>query len=415
MTPERRVGLDRDAGGDDPEENAVCYLQILLADELPGVGPRRDSARTWTRGATASAWAARAPGSKAMRDDARIWLAGSGVIDGRQPTDRRPAMLNCHRLVTRVAIAATRAYLSACSAHHVRHCQRSRACRSAQVFRTRNARHAGIYVRSRTAKRRRERRAHRCATSPAAPARRPARRHVLVRRLLAERQQVATTASSAPRWPSVASSPCCRTIGSIPSVKFPDVPRRRRARRRRGCSNTRRNSAAIRDAVVLMGHSAGAHIAAYLALNRDFLAKRGAQARMDRRARRALGPLRARAQHARAARDLRRALERVGLAACSFRRLAGAADVPGARPRATAVVSVEQTEKLRDALEAQRVRVEAELYPGTRPRRHGGAFSQRPRAEARRRFDQAVAFLDSLTSIDRRPSRIDPSQSPARW
>ncbi len=41
MTPERRAGLDRDAGGDDPEESAVCYLQILLADALPGVGRER--------------------------------------------------------------------------------------------------------------------------------------------------------------------------------------------------------------------------------------------------------------------------------------------------------------------------------------------------------------------------------------
>ena len=32
MSPERRVVLDRDAGGDDAEEGAVCYLQILMAD-----------------------------------------------------------------------------------------------------------------------------------------------------------------------------------------------------------------------------------------------------------------------------------------------------------------------------------------------------------------------------------------------
>src|ERR1700691_2863204 len=38
MTPERRAGLDRDAGGDDLEEQAVCYLQILLADKVPGAG-----------------------------------------------------------------------------------------------------------------------------------------------------------------------------------------------------------------------------------------------------------------------------------------------------------------------------------------------------------------------------------------
>jgi hypothetical protein len=41
MTPERRSGLDRDAGGDDAEESAVCYLQILLAGALPGVGRDR--------------------------------------------------------------------------------------------------------------------------------------------------------------------------------------------------------------------------------------------------------------------------------------------------------------------------------------------------------------------------------------
>ena len=35
MTPERRAGLDTDAGGDDAEESAVCYLQILLAESLP--------------------------------------------------------------------------------------------------------------------------------------------------------------------------------------------------------------------------------------------------------------------------------------------------------------------------------------------------------------------------------------------
>ncbi len=41
MDEERRSGLDRDAGGDDLEEAAVCYLQILLADEISGVGSER--------------------------------------------------------------------------------------------------------------------------------------------------------------------------------------------------------------------------------------------------------------------------------------------------------------------------------------------------------------------------------------
>jgi hypothetical protein len=79
MTPERRAGLDRDAGGDDPEESAVCYLQILLADALPGVGRDRlmkdmddwgysfrlGSTRAWFEGDAA---------------DARQWLRTHGVI-----------------------------------------------------------------------------------------------------------------------------------------------------------------------------------------------------------------------------------------------------------------------------------------------------------------------------------------------
>jgi len=38
---EGRWPLDTDAGGDYAEEDAVCYLQILLAEELPGVGSER--------------------------------------------------------------------------------------------------------------------------------------------------------------------------------------------------------------------------------------------------------------------------------------------------------------------------------------------------------------------------------------
>ncbi|MDT0496814.1 hypothetical protein RM530_05475 [Algiphilus sp. W345] len=36
MDASRRKALDTDAGGDDLEESAVCYLQCLLADRLPG-------------------------------------------------------------------------------------------------------------------------------------------------------------------------------------------------------------------------------------------------------------------------------------------------------------------------------------------------------------------------------------------
>ena len=35
MSADRRQGLHTNAGGDYDEENAVCYLQILLAEQLP--------------------------------------------------------------------------------------------------------------------------------------------------------------------------------------------------------------------------------------------------------------------------------------------------------------------------------------------------------------------------------------------
>ena len=41
MTAKRRAALERNAGGSDLEEAAVCYLQVLLADHLPGSGRER--------------------------------------------------------------------------------------------------------------------------------------------------------------------------------------------------------------------------------------------------------------------------------------------------------------------------------------------------------------------------------------
>lgn len=41
MTEARRAGLDRDAGGDDLEEAAVCYMQVVLAGMMAGVGRDR--------------------------------------------------------------------------------------------------------------------------------------------------------------------------------------------------------------------------------------------------------------------------------------------------------------------------------------------------------------------------------------
>ena len=41
MTGERRDDVDRDAGGDNLEESAVCYLQVVLADHVDSVGRGR--------------------------------------------------------------------------------------------------------------------------------------------------------------------------------------------------------------------------------------------------------------------------------------------------------------------------------------------------------------------------------------
>ena len=88
MDAERRATLHTDAGGGYDEEDAVCYLQILLADELPGFG--RDRALTdmdaWGysfRLGSARAW------FEGDAEDARVFLLQHGLIDEQdRPTWR---------------------------------------------------------------------------------------------------------------------------------------------------------------------------------------------------------------------------------------------------------------------------------------------------------------------------------------
>lgn len=83
MDDARRARLHTDAGGDIPEENAVCYLQGLVADNLPdynrfdlfadmdawGYTFRLGSARAWFE-------------QDAI--DARTWLLTHRIIDSTQ-------------------------------------------------------------------------------------------------------------------------------------------------------------------------------------------------------------------------------------------------------------------------------------------------------------------------------------------
>jgi hypothetical protein len=102
MTPERRAALDRDAGGDDAEECAVCYLQLLLASALPQCGFARacEDMDAWgysfRLGSTRSSTTRRMRGCGCWRRESWIPTAGSpaargcdraAVIQGRNDTD----------------------------------------------------------------------------------------------------------------------------------------------------------------------------------------------------------------------------------------------------------------------------------------------------------------------------------------
>jgi hypothetical protein len=82
MSPERRAVLDRDAGGDDAEEGAVCYLQILMADALTGVAREHIYADMDRWGYSFRLGAAKAWFEQDAAD-ARSWLLERGLIDER--------------------------------------------------------------------------------------------------------------------------------------------------------------------------------------------------------------------------------------------------------------------------------------------------------------------------------------------
>jgi hypothetical protein len=84
MDADRRARLHTDAGGDESEENAVCYLQVLLADQLVGIGRDRlfadmDAWGYSFRLGSSRAW------FEQDAEDARGWLLAYGLMraDGR--------------------------------------------------------------------------------------------------------------------------------------------------------------------------------------------------------------------------------------------------------------------------------------------------------------------------------------------
>lgn len=80
MDEQRRQTLHTNAGGSADEENAVCYLQILLSDTLPDMGRQRmfndmDSWGYSFRLGSSQRWF--------MEDaaDARLWLDQKGLLE----------------------------------------------------------------------------------------------------------------------------------------------------------------------------------------------------------------------------------------------------------------------------------------------------------------------------------------------
>ena len=78
--PSRRAAIHTNASESVAEEDASCYLQIVLADEIAGAGRERmtrdmDAWGYTFRLGSAAAWFER------DADDARAWLAERGLLD----------------------------------------------------------------------------------------------------------------------------------------------------------------------------------------------------------------------------------------------------------------------------------------------------------------------------------------------
>jgi hypothetical protein len=77
--PARRIHIHTDASNCQAEEDAACYLQIVLADAIPGVGRARLMADMDAWGYTFRLGSARAWFERDA-EDARAWLVARGLL-----------------------------------------------------------------------------------------------------------------------------------------------------------------------------------------------------------------------------------------------------------------------------------------------------------------------------------------------
>lgn len=155
--------------------------------------------------------------------------------------------------------------------------------------------------------------------------------------------------------------------------------------------------------VVLMGHSAGAHMAAFLAFNREFLAKHGAQPEHIVGLVGLSGPYILAPNTSVLHTIFNKPYTEADWQPANF----VSAQAPPtflAHGINDTLVSVKQTEVLRDKLRANHVRVETELYPGVGHADTVAALSIPARGRAPV-LDQATTFIRSVTST--------PSPAPA--
>lgn len=82
LPPERRAAIHTDATDSIPEEDAVCVLQGLLGDALPGVGGERVWADMDAWGYTFRLGSARAYVERDA-ESAWAWLRAHGLVDAR--------------------------------------------------------------------------------------------------------------------------------------------------------------------------------------------------------------------------------------------------------------------------------------------------------------------------------------------